>query len=514
MRTGPLASLLVLFLLGSGTPSSSQDAPVVGKKVKPPFASAVDSAAGSMSGGVKTSPPSEDGEFLRRVSLDLVGYPPNLEQVKAFIADANPNKRAEMIDKLLDMDEWADRTARQMCEGWFGNYHDIPIMVTPALDAGAKGKLTNDFIAWLKMKLQKDAPYNKEIVDQILRARGTGTGDPALLWKVACFSGGDDGPVVEFANRVSKHFLSIRLKCAQCHDHPFDVWNEGHFYKMAAFFGRTRAKGGGDAEISENATTDEYKAGGASYQPQYLYGQKPGKADQWMDAFAGYMTMQDTGQLGSALTNRVWSWLFGRGLVHPVDDFNKMQPPLSASLLGTLGKEFRTNKYSIKALYRGICNSDTYQRSSWNDAKLAKASFGVGWIKHLDAEQLQNSISVATTGRPSKGISQAMSMVAPLFPADVVWCEVTPLPGNMRQALLLRNNSGIQGQISGGGVLSSLRGGSTAEKVTEMFLAVLSRKPHPGELERFVKYVDGHSGQGMEDAFWTLMNTTEFLTRH
>jgi hypothetical protein len=107
-----------------------------------------------------------------------------------------------------------------------------------------------------------------------------------------------------------------------------------------------------------------------------------------------------------------------------------------------------------------------------------------------------------------------MSMVAPLFPADVVWCEVTPLPGNMRQALLLRNNSGIQGQISGGGVLSSLRGGSTAEKVTEMFLAVLSRKPHPGELERFVKYVDGHSGQGMEDAFWTLMNTTEFLTRH
>jgi hypothetical protein len=193
---------------------------------------------------------------------------------------------------------------------------------------------------------------------------------------------------------------------------------------------------------------------------------------------------------------------------------NKMQPPLSASLLGALGKEFRANKYSIKALYRGICNSDTYQKSSANDAKLAKPTFGTGWIKHLDAEQLQNSIQVATTGRPVKNISGAMSMVAPLFPADVVWCEVTPLPGNMRQALLLRNNSGISGSISSGGVLSSIRGGTTAEKVNNMFLAALSRTPSPAELERFTKFIDSHGGSGMEDAYWTILNTTEFLTRH
>ena len=103
-------------------------------------------------------------------------------------------------------------------------------------------------------------------------------------------------------------------------------------------------------------------------------------------------------------------------------------------------------------------------------------------------------------------------MVEPLFPADVVWCEVTPLPGNMRQALLLRNNHQIQGLIGSG--LGALRGGSTAEKINDMFLAVLSRKPTPVELERFVKYTEGHSGGGLDDAYWTLMNTTEFLTRH
>jgi len=497
------AAILGLFILTSVATSSPQQA---GKKSKHSLASAIDSAAGGGSGKI-----SEDGEFLRRVMLDLVGYPPNLEQVKAFIADTNINKRADKIDQLLDSDEWADRTSRQFCEGWFGNYHDVPIMLMPALDAGARGRLTKDFVSWLKGKLLKDAPYNKEILDAILRARGTGTGDPSLLWKLACFSGGDDGPVVEFANRVSKHFLGIRLKCAQCHDHPFADWNEGHFYKLAAFFGRTKAVGGADAQLREaDDAGDSYKMSGMSYQPQYLTGQKPGKADPWMDALAVYMS--GTPEVANAAVNRIWSWIFGRGLVHPVDDFSSQHPPLSPGVLGALAKEFRASKYSVKHVYRGICNSDAYQRASSSDTRMAKPNFSTGWIKHLDAEQLLGSIQVATTGRASRNVSEAMRMVDPLFPADVVWCEVTQLPGNMRQALLVRNNSSIHGAIGSG--LSRIQGATTADKVSEMFLAVLSRKPNASELDRFVKYVDSHSGQGLEDAYWTLMNTTEFLTRH
>jgi hypothetical protein len=381
-------------------------------------------------------------------------------------------------------------------------------MITPKLDN--EQRIINDFVAWMKLKLGKDAPY-REIVDAIIRARGTGTGDPALLWKLACFSGGDDGPAIEFANRVSRHFLGIRLRCAQCHDHPFDVWNQKHFYSMAAFFGRTKAKGGADVEVTEDGTADGIKGGPAgNSQPMFITGQKPGKADQWMDTLAIFMSTSDN--LASCTVNRVWSWLFGRGLVHPVDDFNKMNVPMGGGLLGILAKEFKASKYSIKAVYRGICNSDTYQRSSENEARMTKPSFAAGWIKHLDAEQLMNSIQVATGQGPRKDPSGAMAMVSPLFPADVVWCEVTPLPGNMRQALFVRNNHSIHGQISGG--LAKLTGATTAEQVKDMFLAVLSRKPNEGEVARFVKYIDGHKGQGMEDAYWTLMNTTEFLSRH
>jgi hypothetical protein len=499
----------LLHLLLAGSIAMPQQAL---KKPKSPLTSAIDSAAGGFYGSAKPSPVAEDGEFLRRVMLDLVGYPPSLEEVKAFMAETSPDKRSERIDKLLESEDWADRTARLFCEGWFGNYHDVPIMLTPKLDEGAKKRIANDFVAWMKLKLSKDAPFNKEIVDAIIRARGTSTGDPAMLWKLACFSGGDDGPAVEFANRVSKHFLGIRLKCAQCHDHPFDVWNTGHFYKLAAFFGRTKVSGGADAELKEDTEGGEsLKMSGGTYQPQFIMGQKPGKGDPWMDSLSLYVTM-DSPQLASATANRVWSWLFGRGLVHPVDDFNKAQQPFAGSLIGVLAKEFKSNKYSVKTLYRGICNSDTYQRSSANEARMFKPSFAAAWIKHLDAEQLLNSIQVATGGKPARDTSQAISLVSPLFPADVVWCEVTPLPGNMRQALFVRNNGMINSQISG--ALGRLQGATTADKITEMFLAVVSRKPTPAETERFAKYIEKNKGSGMEDAYWTLMNTTEFLSRH
>ena len=509
MRRGTVgAGALLLCFLVAGTESHPQSGQ---KKPKSPLSSGIDSAAAGQMGGAKASPLCEDGEFLRRVMLDLVGYPPSLEQVKSFIADTNVDKRAEMVDKLLENEDWADRTSRLFCEGWFGDYHKVPIMITPKIDAGAEQKIVNDFVSWMKLKLSKDAPY-RDIVEAIIRARGTGTGDPALLWKLSCFSGGDDGPAIEFANRVSRHFLGIRLRCAQCHDHPFDVWKEKHFYSMAAFFARTKAKGGSDVEVSEDGSAESMKSPAGNNQPQFIYGQKPGKADQWMDAMSVYVAGPENPQLAPATVNRVWSWLFGRGLVHPVDDFNRMTQATAGPILGVLAKEFRGSKYSIKTLFRGICNSDTYQRSSENEARMMKPSFAVGWIKHLDAEQLQNSILVATGNRPSKDAGTAISMVSPLFPADVVWCEVTPLPGNMRQALFVRNNHSIHGQISGG--LSKLSGSSTAEKVADMFLAILSRKPTQGEADRFSKYIEGHKSNGLEDAYWTLMNTTEFLSRH
>ena len=102
--------------------------------------------------------------------LDLVGYPPSLEQVKAFMAEPNVDKRSEKIDQLLDSEEWADRTARLFCEGWFGDYHKVPIMISPKLDGGAEQRIANDFVAWMKLKLSKPSPKKLELAEKLIES--------------------------------------------------------------------------------------------------------------------------------------------------------------------------------------------------------------------------------------------------------------------------------------------------------------------------------------------------------
>jgi hypothetical protein len=136
-------------------------------------------------------------------------------------------------------------------------------------------------------------------------------------------------------------------------------------------------------------------------------------------------------------------------------------------------------------------------------------------VKQLNGEQLLNALRVATGGRPVKDASLVLQMVGGLFPAGATWCETTPLPGNARQALLLRNNTEILGWINGSvlqGIKSSA--GSIEFKVEEMFLSALFRLPEDSERTRYVAFLKGHPGQGFEDAYWTLLNSAEFVTRH
>jgi hypothetical protein len=135
-------------------------------------------------------------------------------------------------------------------------------------------------------------------------------------------------------------------------------------------------------------------------------------------------------------------------------------------------------------------------------------------VKQLNGEQLLNSILVATQGRPERNTVRTMEMVGSLYPAGAVWCEVTPLPGNARQALLLRNNTQISSWINGP-VIQKIKGspGSVEDKIDMMFLAALSRPALDSEKKRYGAFLGG-AGANWEDAYWTLLNSTEFVTRH
>jgi len=503
--------VLLLFLLGSGAASQAGKTTLGGK--------------------------ADDGEFLRRVMIDLVGFPPTAEQTKGFMDDTAPNKRSAKVDELLNTDEWADFWSRLFAEKYFGNYHSVRMDTMPNISGAASDRIVKDFIRWFKMKLQKDLPYT-DMVAAMLDARGTDEGDPALAYKLAMYN--EEGAVSEFATNVSRHLLGIRLLCAKCHDHPFDGWTVEHFYGLAAFNARQRARGYGgsgqkdavdhvevryadegeaminDVQIDSDIVKKS-KSGGAA-KPVFLFGgmAPPGPGVDRMKVLVQLMTGKSNTQLSKALVNQVWGWLNGRGIVNPVDDFNQRNKPVIGGVLDSLASDFASSKYSIKHLVKAICMSERYQKTCAADGVYARVDFSRGTVKQLNGEQLINSIQVATKGKPERNVGQVLQMVQSLFPAGAIWCETTPLPGNARQALLLRNNSEVAGWIRSGGVLTKIQSmqGSVEDKIDEMFLAALSRKALDSEKTRYKAFIEKHGGNGFEDAYWTLLNSTEFVTRH
>ena len=521
--------LLLLFSLGAGANSAPQE-----NAQRPTVCSSIDSAVKGISGYNNQAALADDGEFLRRVMLDLVGFPPNLDQVKAFMADTNTNKRVVKIEELLATDDFADLWARQFMEVYFGNYHEVAMDTMPKMGKASSARIVGDFLKWFKLKLNKDTPYT-EIVQQMLDARGTDEGDPALAYKLSFYSG--EGQAIEFSNGVARHLLGIRLVCARCHDHPFDKWRVEDYYGLADFVYRQKARGYGNGGEKDSVDHVELKyadegdimmptiqgskgaevklSHGGAAAPNFLFGGAAGKNDDRMKVLAMFMTNKANTQLPRALVNRIWGWLMGRGIVHPVDDFNLKNKALSPALLETLLRDMADHKYSIKQVVRAICNSETYQRSCQSDQPVTKVTFSRANVKQLNGEQLLNSILVATQGKPERNTIRTIEMVGSLYPAGAIWCEVTPLPGNARQALLLRNNTQVSSWISGP-VLQHIKSapGSDEEKVDLMFLAALSRVANDSEKKRYATFVKAHSGSGWEDAYWTLLNTTEFVTRH
>jgi hypothetical protein len=542
MKVGA-GALLVLCLLVSGATSQDAGKTQAGQASgtdakKPPSTSAIDSAAKSIPGyNTKAAGLSSDGEFLRRVMLDLVGYPPNLDEVKAFIADQNPSKRVQKIEDLVNSDHWADLWARQFAEVYFGDYHEVVMDTMPKLGKASTSRIVNDFINWFKLQLSKDKPYT-DIVSAMLDARGSDKGDPAMAYKLSFYK--EEGQAIEFANGVARHLLGIRLICARCHDHPFDRWTVENYYGLAAFNVRQRVRGTGNGGEKDSVDTVELKyadegemeiqrspdandkdakvklAQGGKADPVFLFGGAANKTDDRAKVLANLMTSKANTQLPRALVNRVWGWMFGRGVVHPVDDFNLRNKALSPGLMDTLTREFSSKNHSVKYIVKAIANSETYQRDCESDLAQSKVTFDRANVKQLSGEQLINSIEVATKGKPSRDFGKARQMVGSLYPAGTIWCEVTPLPGNARQALLLRNNTEVSGWISGGGVVSRVKSGSGSveDKIKDLFLAGLSRFPKDTELARYKKFIESHQGSGWEDAYWTLLNSSEFVTRH
>jgi len=339
----------------------------------PPDASAkVDGAVKSIPGYQPGGMPIGDADFLARLMGDLVGAPPTAAEVAAFVADNDPKKRTKKIDQLLDDPRYGPFWADRFSTVFFGDLSQVRFQGLGPLGEGVEEAILPDFRKWLAQRFQKDKPWT-EIVNNLLDARGTTAGDAALAYKMSMYR--EPGMEQTFAERVSRHFLGIRLTCARCHDHPFDKWRVEDYYGLADFVYRQRArvKDGvpeithvdeGDLKMPNLAgrRDSEVKlSAGGSASPIFLFGGQAGRFDDRAKVLAQFMTNRANTQLPRTLANRVWSWLMGWGIVHPIDDFNLKNKALSPALMETLVRDLIDNGYSLKRLLRTICNSQEYQ---------------------------------------------------------------------------------------------------------------------------------------------------------
>lgn len=475
---------------------------------------------------VPPSPPAPDTAFLRRVSLDLTGEQPLPEDVRAFLADKDPEKRAKLVDRLLG--------SREFTLFWKIKFGDLLQISQARFGNGA-----SYYHTWLQQQLETNAPWDRSV-----RTLLTALGNPMIR------GGGPvnyalDGPDAGASSeQTAQRFLALRLRCAQCHDHPFDVWTQDDYYGLAAFFAKVQRNGAPGMNRNEVKLNPEGKVThlrtGKPVPPRLLDGKPPAikDSDDPRKALADWITSPDNPYFARATANWVWSQFFGKGIADPPDDLSKANPPVHPELLDALAKHFVAHKYDLRDLIRTIATSEAYGLSSATVPGNAKDSrfFSHQIPRPLTAHQMADALAQATDvpnrfgGQAGNAIRRAIEIHEPSNASAIldtfgrcsrqVSCSAVATPPlSLRQSLLLIGGDVIESKVvSLNGYLANLLelNPEPDEVVENLYMRVLCRPPVPEELSRWSAELKQAPKfrEAAEDLFWALLNSREFAFNH
>jgi hypothetical protein len=464
-----------------------------------------------------------DEVFVRRAYLDLIGLLPTPAEREKFLADADPKKREKLVDTLIARPEFADI--------WVMKWAEV-FQIRTANGLSPKGLLLYD--KWLRDRIRSGATID-QVVKELLPASGGTFENPAVNYYQT-----ETSPQL-MAENVAQVFLGTRIQCAQCHNHPFDRWTMDDYYGFAAFFGQVGYKAAQDPrELTVyNAAAGEtrHPVGDRPVKPKFLGGTvpeiKPGQ--DYRAALADWLTAADNSAFAKNVGNIVWAHFFGKGIVDPVDDVRVSNPASNPDLLAALGAKATEYKFDVAKLARDVCLSRTYQQSTkrnptneWDERNFARQG-----VRRLRAEVLLDCITQVTgttnqfPGLPagSRAVHVADGRTANYFlttfgrssRATACTCEVKTSP-TLSQALHLLNGESTTGKIADGGAIEKLLadGKDPLAASEELYLRCLSRKPTAAEAERIGSKLGraADKKQALEDLFWALLNTNEFIFNH
>ncbi|WP_299466801.1 DUF1549 and DUF1553 domain-containing protein [uncultured Gimesia sp.] len=495
--------------------------------------------------GLPPSAECDDATFLRRATLDITGRLPTLEQTQAYLSDKAPEKRARLIDDLLDSPGYADLFAAK----WAG-----------ILRNKAGGNLeqvareTFGFHAWIRTSLSTNKPYN-QFVTELITARGKPGTNPAVSWYRAVQDPKDQ------MSDIAQVFLGVRIQCAQCHHHPYEKWSQNDFYGFQAFFttiGRKEVYKLPEDDIvyhkrviavAKNPNTDQ------ELKPTPLDGDPleiPAQRDPRID-LANWITSPNNPFFAKILVNRYWKHFFGRGLVEPEDDIRVTNPATHPALLDQLAGSFIKSNYDLKQLCRTICNSRTYQFSSFPNQSNQDddQNYARYYPRRLSAEIMLDAMNDAA-GAKNHFNHQPVGARAVALPDDsanvesfflrvfgrpqmdtACECERTA-NADLAQSLHLINSDTMEKLLSApdGRAIQLARDKTKDDRthIVELYLHTLSRQPTQTELDTALAHLEKKrklaaadpkkpsleqaEKEAYEDIIWVVINTKEFLFNH
>lgn len=448
---------------------------------------------------VQPAPVADDAEFLRRVSLDLVGQIPTAADVRAFLADSAADKRHKTVERLTASPAFARHRARQWSSDW------IP---------QASPSIAEPFTRWLEARIRRGAKYD-QIVNTLLttapRNEPTASSDAS---EALGFLLANDFKPENLAANSARLFLGLNLECAQCHDHPFARWTNVQFWEFAAFFSNVQSP----RQIDRPQI--ELPMGGKLVSARFPDGQEGawlptsgprGNLMKWMEG-------RENRYFARNAVNRMWADLMGVGLVEPLDDLSGAVEPSHPQLLDYLATVLVESGYEFRLLVKAIVGSRTYQLTSGTAGladDLEPQLFAHMPLRPLSAQQLLDSLTRAT-GVTELADDDRHELLEQFRLVDRRAEQETSI-----LQTLLRMNGHIVEQATDPAGRGTLAAASAPllddeERIAALYLATVSRPPDEEELNRAKAHLAGNADResALADLLWVLLNSAEFAVNH
>jgi len=491
---------------------------------------------------IRPSGVATDEEWVRRIHLDVLGRIPTLAEARAFLADGSPRKRSALIESLLEHEDYV----RNFTTIWSNN----------CIGRGAPQRVSRAGMEkFFREAFAKNRPWNEIVVD-VVTASGHYEENGAANYILAQMQNADEG--VQLTAMTTRLFLGLQVQCTQCHNHPFNKWQQDQFWEYNSFFRQVRKMDYQKLDPNTGRMVDDYsEVMWQNFTGPVFYEKRSGMMQVAFPRFQGHevdpgpgvdrrvefgklLTVSEDGeppQIAQAMVNRMWSHFFGYGFTRPVDDMGPHNPASHPELLGRLSREFVAADYNVKQLIRWIVSSEAYSLSSQygeknridDPASGEVPLFSHLYLKSMQAEQMYDSLIVASNAHKSgQGGWSAQEAQRRRWMQQFVVAfendendESSTFNGTIPQALMMMNSELMEKACSvdrGSFLFETMSSpGAEAQKIQDLYLAALTRKPTKAEIGKVQKMLSAYGPQklsGYQDLFWALLNSNEFVFVH